>query len=98
MEGAMSKSLTDAVKAAATQAASLTDAVKEAARSGADSTVVNFPRLAFEARHEAMSAAGSLARAAAPDLDAPAGGPPAQRRERTPEPRADADLAPAAAA
>jgi uncharacterized caspase-like protein len=98
MEGAMSKSLTDAVKAAATQTASLTDAVKEAARNGADSTVVNFPRLAFEARHEAMPGAGSLARAAAPDLDAPAGGPPAPRRERIPELPADADLAPAPAA
>jgi len=93
----MSKSLTDAVKAAATQTASLTDAVKEAARSGADSTVVSFPRLAFEARHEAMPGAGSLARAAAPDLDSPAGGPPAPRREHVPEPPADADLAPAPA-
>jgi hypothetical protein len=45
-------SLTEAVKAAATTSASLTDAVKEAARSGPDATVVQFPRLAFEARHE----------------------------------------------
>jgi Caspase domain len=56
MEGAMSKSLTDAVKAAATQSASLTDAVKEAARSGADSTVVSFPRLAFGGRRDAAPA------------------------------------------
>jgi uncharacterized caspase-like protein len=47
------KSLTDAVKAAATESTSLTDAVKEAARSGADTTVINFPRLAFEARQDA---------------------------------------------
>jgi uncharacterized caspase-like protein len=81
MEGAMSNatSLTDAVKAAATQNASLTDAVKEAARSGADSTVVNFPRLAFESRQDPMPGVGAP-RAAAPDPDAPAHAsePPAQ--------------------
>jgi uncharacterized caspase-like protein len=37
-------SMTDAVKAAATEAPSLTDAVKEAARRGSDSTVISFAR------------------------------------------------------
>ena len=70
----MSKSLTDAVKAAATQGASLTDAVKEAARSGADSTVINFPRLAFGGRRETEPAVGPPG-TAAPDPDAYAGAP-----------------------
>jgi uncharacterized caspase-like protein len=94
----MSKSLTDAVKAAATQTASLTDAVKEAARSGSESTVVNFPRLAFEARHEAGPGAGAPRTvAAAPEIDAPAAARPAPRRDAIPEPAAEEDLAPAAA-
>ena len=38
----MSKSLTDAVKAAATQTASLTDAVKEAARSCPEQAITIF--------------------------------------------------------
>ncbi len=45
-------SLTEAVKAAATENSSLTDAVKEAARSGTDCTVISFPRSAFGARHD----------------------------------------------
>ena len=57
----MSKSLTDAVKAAVTQNASLTDAVKEAARSGADGTVVNFPRLVCGGVHEATPSVGTAA-------------------------------------
>ena len=45
-------SLTEAVKAAATQSSSLTDAVKEAARSGTDCTVISFPRSVPGARHD----------------------------------------------
>jgi caspase domain-containing protein len=77
----MSKSLTDAVKAAATQSASLTDAVKAAARSGADSTVVTFPRLAFENRQETLPGAGTR-NPRSPEPDAPAAAP---RPEHTPE-------------
>ncbi len=75
----MSKSLTDAVKAAATQSASLTDAVKEAARSGADGTVVNFPRLVCGGVHEATPSVGTAA-TSAPDADAPAVAPTATPR------------------
>ena len=75
----MSKSLTDAVKAAATQGASLTDAVKEAARSGADGTVVNFPRLAFGGGRAATPGVGAPA-TSAPDVDAPAVAPAATLR------------------
>jgi caspase domain-containing protein len=82
MEGAMSKSLTDAVKAAATQGASLTDAVKEVARSGADSTVVSFPRLVFGRRHETMPSFDPP-RAAAPDLVTPTVPPRATAAEET---------------
>src|SRR5262245_21502559 len=72
MEGAMSggNSLTDAVKAVAAHSTSLTDAVKEAARSGADSTVVSFPRLVTEARHD--TAVPGVRPQHAPDTDAPA--------------------------
>jgi caspase domain-containing protein len=96
MEGAMSNatSLTDAVKAAATQGASLTDAIKEAARSGTDSTIVTFPRLAFEARHETMTGVGAP-RAAAAGLHAPASAAHAPQRERIPELPAEEDLPPA---
>jgi hypothetical protein len=52
MEGAMgsSRSLTDAVKAAATHGTSLTDAVKEAARSSTHATVISFPRAVGDTR------------------------------------------------
>ncbi len=80
----MSKSLTDAVKAAATQSASLTDAVKEAARSGVDSTVINFPRLAFGGRHETTPNVG-IPKAAEPHLDVPASATTAAQREDAPE-------------
>jgi hypothetical protein len=79
MEGAMSKSLTDAVKAAATQGASLTDAVKEAARSGAAGTVVSFPRLAFGGGHDGTPRVGTP-RAGSPDADVPAVAPMATPR------------------
>jgi uncharacterized caspase-like protein len=62
-------SLTEAVKAAATQSSSLTDAVKEVARSGTDCTVISFPRSAFGARRDTpVPALGSL-RMADPGLD-----------------------------
>jgi len=87
-------SLTDAVKAAATQNASLTDAVKEAARSGADSTVVNFPRLAFESRQEPVPGRG-VPRTAAPDPEAPASATDVPRRAHAAEPPAEEDAPPA---
>jgi Caspase domain len=99
MEGAMSNatSLTDAVKAAATQSASLTDAVKAAARSGADSTVVNFPRLSFGSRRETVPAA-SAPKPAAPDLEIPAGPASTARHERTLQVPAETEFAPVAVA
>src|SRR5262245_46961247 len=95
MEGAMSNatSLTDAVKAAAARSASLTDAVKEAARGGADSTIVSFPRLAFESRHETAPGVGA-SRAAAPDVDAPAHAAMPAEREHAPEQTAEKGYSP----
>ncbi len=79
-------SLTDAVKAAATQSASLTDAVKEAARSGTDGTVVNFPRLAFGSRHGTVP---SVPEAAVAGLDGPVGIKTPPARAHAPEQPAD---------
>jgi uncharacterized caspase-like protein len=67
-----STSLTDAVKAAATQGTSLTDAVKEAARSGTDATVISFPRAVPDLRPQTAVPVVLPAPTAPPGSDASA--------------------------
>jgi uncharacterized caspase-like protein len=64
-------SLTEAVKEAATDSPSLTDAVKEAARSGAEHSVVSFPRLAFQSRRDSAVPSIRPVRMGAPAADEP---------------------------
>jgi hypothetical protein len=76
----MNKSLTDAVKAAATQSASLTDAVKEAAR--------------FTSRHETVPSIDVRTRVTAPELDAPGPTATPKAREHASDAEADDGISP----